>query len=102
MNRLTRERRMERALAAMLHYGTWGASLVIALGLASAMIHSLAVPGLRIVACGIGLLILLPVLRVGLMLVMFVREKDYRFGAIAAAVLLIIAAGYALGRLVRT
>jgi uncharacterized membrane protein len=97
-----RPARMERALASMLHHGTWVASLVIALGLASTMFHGLDAQGLEIVTCGIGLLIFLPVLRVGLMFVMFVREKDYRFGAISLTVLLIILAGYVLGMVVKS
>jgi len=35
--------------------------------------------GTRIVTAGIALLIVLPVLRVFLMLVVFVRERDFRF-----------------------
>ena len=87
---------LERLLASVLYYGTWLASAVIAVGLAMALLrgHPFA---MRIVTAGILLLILLPVLRVTLMLIVFVRERDYRFGAIAALVLTFIALGFALG-----
>ena len=51
----------------------------------------------RIVAAGIALLIALPVLRVFLMLVVFVRERDFLFSAIAMLVLAIILLGSVLG-----
>jgi len=51
----------------------------------------------RIVTAGIALLIVLPVLRVFLMLVVFVRERDFLFSAIAMLVLVIIVLGSVLG-----
>jgi uncharacterized membrane protein len=53
--------------------------------------------GTRIITAGILLLIVLPVLRVFLMLIVFVRERDFRFGAIAMLVLAIILLGSVLG-----
>jgi uncharacterized membrane protein len=50
-----------------------------------------------LMAIGLVLLIALPVLRISLMLVLFVLEKDYRFAVIAAVVLLVIAVGFMLG-----
>jgi uncharacterized membrane protein len=87
---------LERLLASVLYYGTWLASAVIALGLLMALLggHPRA---MRIDTAGILLLILLPVLRVALMLIVFVRERDYRFGAIAALVLTFIVLGFVLG-----
>jgi len=52
---------------------------------------------MRIVTTGIVLFILLPVLRLMLMFGVFLRERDYRFSAIAALVLLIVAAGCVAG-----
>jgi uncharacterized membrane protein len=40
---------------------------------------------------------LLPVLRVVLMLAMFARQRDFLYATIAATVLLVIAAGCAIG-----
>lgn len=94
--------RLEGLLAGLLHYGTWLASAVIAVGLVLALfggrsgVHDPAA-GMGVVTWGIAFLILLPVLRVGLMLIVFVRERDYRFVAIAAVVLLVILAGFVLG-----
>jgi len=46
---------------------------------------------------GIVLFILLPILRVFLMLVVFVRERDFRFAFISGVVLAIILLGIFLG-----
>jgi uncharacterized membrane protein len=96
--------RLERALAGVLHYGTWLASIVVSVGLALALIDWRAVthgrpilPNMDIVTAGIALFILLPVLRVIVMLIAFLRERDYRFSAIATLVLMIIFLAFALG-----
>ncbi len=93
--------RLERMLAAVLCYGTWLASGVMALGLAlalagwSAQLHGLPIlSSMNILAAGIALLILLPVFRVVLMAIVFLLERDYRYAAIAALVLIIIALGF--------
>lgn len=95
---------MESLLAGVLLYGSWIASATIALGLSLAWIdsrfgthHPVIFPGISIVTLGIALFILLPVLRVVLMMVVFLRERDYRFGIIAALVLTIIVLGCAVG-----
>ena len=51
----------------------------------------------RVITAGIALLIVLPVLRVLLMLIVFVRERDFRFSVIAILVLAIILLGSVLG-----
>lgn len=86
---------LERFLSRLLHYGTSAASAVIALGLAVAFVSSSL--GLRIATAGIVIFIALPVVRVGAMLVAFLRAKDYRFSAVAALVLAIIACSYLIG-----
>ena len=91
---LARHPELERIIAKVLDRGTWIASGIITLGLA---LELAGWPGMRIVIGGITIFILLPVLRVMIMLIMFVRERDYRFGVIAALVLIIIALGAALG-----
>jgi len=89
--------RLERLLAETLNYGTWLASAVIALGLALTWSgQGMHAHGMLLVTIGIALFILLPVARVGMMAVVFVRERDYRFGAVAGLVLLIMLAGFAL------
>ena len=86
---------LERILGSLLHYGTYIASFVIALGLALALT---SIPlGQRIATLGIALFIALPVARLGTMLIFFLRARDYRFSAIAALVLMIIAISYIVG-----
>ena len=86
---------LEHVLGKLLHYGTLLASAVIAAGLILASASSAM--GVRIATTGIMLFILLPVVRVAAMLVFFLRARDYRFGAIAALVLLIILFSYLVG-----
>jgi uncharacterized membrane protein len=86
--------RRERLIAGLLSYGTWVASAVIAAGV---LLGFLGHPGLTVEKAGIGLFILLPVARVALMLVTFLRERDYAYAAISALVLVIIAAGVVAG-----
>jgi uncharacterized membrane protein len=91
---LARHPKLERLLSKVLYRGTWLASCVIALGFILTPIGPL---GARVISVGIALFILLPVLRVLLMLIVFVRERDYCFSAIATLVLLIIVLGAVLG-----
>jgi uncharacterized membrane protein len=105
MNRAeSRDPHLERLLAGALHYGSWLASITIALGFALAWIdsltgtHNLAIPpSMRVATMGIGLFILLPSVRVFLMLIVFLRERDYRFSVIAAIVLAILVLGFVIG-----
>jgi uncharacterized membrane protein len=82
-------------LGTLLHYGTLLASAVVASGLALAL--GLGAPGLRVATAGLVLFILLPVVRVAVMLMFFLRAGDYKFGAIAALVLSIILFSFFLG-----
>ncbi|TXH36005.1 MAG: DUF1634 domain-containing protein [Rhodospirillaceae bacterium] len=88
---------LERHLARMLHRGTWLGSAVIAAGLVLALAPETGDWGTGLMAAGIALFILLPVARVSLMAMTFLREGDYRFGAIALLVLAIIALGALVG-----
>jgi uncharacterized membrane protein len=87
--------RLEGLLAGLLNFGTWAASAVIALGMVWQLFPASAPfpTGSQVVTVGIALFILLPILRVILMLVLFLKGRDYRFAATAAAVLVIIMAG---------
>jgi len=93
--------RIEALLASVLNIGTWLASVVIAAGLVLSLFYEQTPfpTGAQVVTAGIGLFILLPILRVILMLTIFVKEGDYKFAAAAAVVLLIIFAGFAIGTL---
>ncbi len=88
-----RHPRLEALLARLLTLGTWLATTIILLGLGLTPIGA----GVALVTAGIVIFLLLPVLRLVLMLLVFVDEGDYRFGAIAALVLAIIGLGAALG-----
>jgi uncharacterized membrane protein len=91
---------MEAALASLLQYGTWIASLTITLGLFLAFLkspNSLSKHALQVTAAGIAMFILLPALRVILMLLVFLRRREYRFVCIAGGVLLILVVGLLVG-----
>jgi uncharacterized membrane protein len=95
--------RIESLLAGALNVGTWLASIVIAAGLLLSLFYQ-RTPfpiGTQILTAGIGLFILLPILRVILMLIFFAKERDYKFTAAAAVVLLTISAGLAIGILAK-
>jgi hypothetical protein len=98
---IARRNGLIQLLATVLHRGTWFGSSVIAVGVALRMLGwsgtSSTMIGTRIITAGILLFIVLPVLRVLLMLIVFVRERDFRFGAIAMLVLAIILLGSVLG-----
>jgi uncharacterized membrane protein len=81
---------LDRRVARLLGAGTWLASGVIAVGLALPS-------GAPIVNMGVALFIALPILRVVVMLIEFVRRRDYRIASIAAAVLAVILLGIVLG-----
>jgi uncharacterized membrane protein len=95
--------RIESLLAGALNVGTWLASIVIAAGLVLSLFHQRTPfpTGVQILTAGIGLFILLPILRVILMLIFFAKERDYKFTAAAAVVLLTIFAGFAIGILAK-
>ena len=101
---MNRDGRIEELLAALLRYGSWLAFAAIGLGYAFALIGSHAptwnlavLPNLRLVRAGIALFILLPIFRVLLMFVLFIRERDFRFAFISGMVLAIILLGIFLG-----
>jgi uncharacterized membrane protein len=84
-------------LASLLGYGSWLASAIIAIGLGGTMIDETL--GFRIVMAGIGCFILLPVCRLLFMLIVFARQRDWRFVGVTATVLTILFVSFALGAL---
>ena len=95
----TRAVRIESLLAAVLDIGTWLASVLIGAGLVLSLFNERTPfpTGAQVVNTGIGLFVLLPILRVILMLTIFVKERAYQFVGAAAVVLLTILAGFAIG-----
>jgi len=95
----TRAVRIESLLAAVLNIGTWLASVLIGAGLVLSLFNERTPfpTGAQVVNTGIGLFVLLPILRVILMLTIFVKERAYQFGAAATVVLLTILASFAIG-----
>ena len=96
--------RMEGILTGLLRYGALFASAWLACGMALGSLPDtigfIHIPGAICHGClaiGIILLIALPVLRVAIMMVIFLLEKDYHFAIISAAVLSIITLGFLLG-----
>jgi hypothetical protein len=87
-------RELDELLAKVLLRGTWFGCSVIAFGLA---LRVAGRPGASVTTAGIALLIALPVLRVLLMLILFIRERDLRFSVIAMLVLAIILLGTVVG-----
>ena len=77
--------RIEPLLARVLNVGTWLASVVIGAGLLLSLCNDRTPfsTGAQVVIAGIGLFVLLPILRVILMLTIFVKERDYQFAAAA-------------------
>jgi uncharacterized membrane protein len=94
---------LESRVASLLHMGTWLACVLIGLGLPLFLWegHRSRLPagsfGDPLMKAGIAVFILLPVLRVIVMLILFRRQKDYRFAGIAALVLVIILVGVLVG-----
>ena len=90
---------LESLLAHLLNVGTSVASVVIGVGLVLSLFNQRAsLPiATQLVTAGIGLFILLPILRVILMLAIYLKERDYRFSVAAAVVLLTIFAGCTIG-----
>jgi uncharacterized membrane protein len=94
------DERLDRALAALLWYGTWVASALIALGMLVEGLHGAtgsAASGHGIVKTGVALLIALPVARVLMLFVVFLRRRDLAYTLISALVLAIISAGVLIG-----
>jgi uncharacterized membrane protein len=84
----------ERLIAGLLWYGTW---IAVAVTGASFVIEVSGHDGLIVAKAGIVLFILLPVARVVLMLVIFVRARDHIYAVISALVLAVIATGFVVG-----
>lgn len=91
--------RREQFIAALLWYGTWLASALIAAGLLLIAIEQpflFRLSGTELARAGVIGFILLPIARLLLMLVIFLCERDHAYTMIVALVLAIIGAGLGL------
>ena len=96
---------LERWLAGLLHYGTRLATGTVAVGLAMTLWGPWVrewpaisgITGAHVMTTGVALFILLPIMRLMLMLGVFLHQRDYRFSAITALVLMIVLVGSMIG-----
>jgi len=91
---LVSDRALERLLARVLSMGTWLGSAAIAIGLVMQCMGwgrvMSTVTCVRTISIGIALFIFLPILRVLLMAIAFVRVRDVMFSVMAVVVLAVI------------
>jgi uncharacterized membrane protein len=89
--------RLNSRLAWLLGAGTWASFGLIATGMALSASGVSPRPGAHLVSAGIVLLIALPALRVVVMGVWFLLNREVDFALVAALVLMIIIASTVLG-----
>jgi uncharacterized membrane protein len=91
-----REPGFDRAIALVLRIGAFAAFFVMLAGVLAAVVidgHAAT----RIELVGVLIMLITPVVRVLVAMVLFLREKDWRYGAISAGVLLILILGSLFG-----
>jgi uncharacterized membrane protein len=91
-----REPGFDRAVALVLRIGAFTAFLVMLAGVLAAVIVDGRI-AMRIELAGVMIMLITPVARVFVAMVLFVREKDWKYGAISAGVLLILVLGSLFG-----
>jgi uncharacterized membrane protein len=95
MNQL-REPDFDRAVALVLRIGAFGCFFVMLAGLSIALFLPGRVP-LEIERAGVLLMLATPVVRVLVAGILFLREKDWKYGAISFGVLTILLLGALFG-----
>jgi uncharacterized membrane protein len=91
-----REPGFDRALALVLRIGAFAGFFVMAAGVAAHILVDGAIAA-RIELTGVLILLVTPMLRVLVAMVLFFRERDWRYGWISAGVLLILLLGSLFG-----
>ena len=91
-----REPGFDRALAQVLHIGALAGFFVMAAGAVAHILIDGAISA-RLELAGVLILLVTPVMRVFVAMILFFREKDWRYGWISAGVLLILLLGSLLG-----
>jgi uncharacterized membrane protein len=91
-----REPEFDRAVALVLRIGAFTAFFVMLAGVLAAVIVDGRI-ATRIELAGVVIMLITPVVRVFVAMALFVRERDWKYGAISAGVLLILVLGSLFG-----
>ena len=91
-----REPEFDRAVALVLRIGAFAAFFVMLAGVLAAVIVDGRIAA-RIELAGVMIMLITPVVRGFVAMVLFVREKDWKYGAISGGVLLILLLGTLFG-----
>ena len=91
-----REPRFDRALALVLRIGAFAGFFVMAAGVIAHILVDGRIAA-RLELAGVLIMLLTPLVRVLVAMVLFFREKDWRYGWISAGVLLILLLGSVFG-----
>jgi uncharacterized membrane protein len=91
-----REPGFDRALALVLRIGAFAGFFVMAAGVIAHILVDGAIAA-RIELTGVLILLVTPLVRVLVAMLLFFREKDWRYGWISAGVLLILLLGSVFG-----
>ena len=91
-----REPEFDRAVALVLRIGAFAAFFVMLAGVLAAVIVDGRIAARSELAGGM-IMLITPVVRVFVAMVLFVREKDWKYGAISGGVLLILLLGTLFG-----
>jgi uncharacterized membrane protein len=91
-----REPEFDRAVALVLRIGAFAAFFVMLAGVLAAVIVDGRIAA-RIELAGVMIMLITPVVRVFVAMVLFGREKDWKYGAISGGVLLILLLGTLFG-----
>jgi len=91
-----REPGFDRAVALVLRIGAFAAFFVMLAGVLAAVVVD-GRTATRIELAGVLIMLITPVARVIVAMILFLREKDWKYGAISAGVLLILVLGSLFG-----
>ena len=91
-----REPGFDRAVALVLRIGAFAAFLVMLAGVLAAVVVDGRI-ATRIEFVGVLIMLITPVVRVLVAMILFLRERDWKYGAISAGVLLILVLGSLFG-----
>jgi uncharacterized membrane protein len=91
-----REPGFDRVIALVLRVGAFGCFFIMLAGLLTGLFVHGRIPG-EIERAGVLLMLATPVVRVAVAAVLFLREKDWKYGAISFGVLTILLLGAVFG-----